>query len=151
MHRLDSLIQFSASPGRGSTVIISPLQMRDPRMQGSAPFPGHITSEWGRPDLNPGLSYRHNTGTLIYSLGLWPEGQVPSQTPRILAAEPPGAPLGCFPARLTLSGCLLHCPWAAPGVCEWTEGVSLEVSCPADPPEAGAVWHAGRTHRPLYL
>lgn len=101
--------------------------------------------------MNPGLSYRNKAGALIHSLGLRPEEQVLSQTPRILAAEPPGAPLGCFPAELTLSGCLLRCPWAAPGVREQTEGVSLEVSCPSDPPEAGAVWLAGRTHRPLYL
>lgn len=31
------------------------------------------------------------------------------------------------------------------------QSMSLKVSCPSDPPEAGAVWHTDWTHRPLHL
>lgn len=46
---------------------------------------GNRARELGRPDLNPGLSYRNRAGVLIRNLGLQREGQVLSQTLPVLA------------------------------------------------------------------
>lgn len=38
------------------------LPSEEDRGPGQAPCPGHTASEWGGPNLNPGLSYRSKTG-----------------------------------------------------------------------------------------
>lgn len=58
---------------------------------------------------------------------------------------------GVFRAGFPLSSHPLHCLWAVPGMHEWTKSVTLGVSCPSDPPEAGAVWRAGWPHCPVHL
>lgn len=98
-----------------------------------------------------------------------------SPASRVLAARPPGAQLWgpgwgadawaadgwqnphpsrtgwCSQGRGPPSGHPAPCPWAAPGVQEGAGGVTPEASRPSDPPEAGAVWHAGGAHRPGHL
>lgn len=70
---------------------------------------------------------------------------------RMVAPSPLPDRGGVSRAGFSHSSCPRRWPWAALSGREWAEAVSLEVPCPSDPAEAGAVRRAGWTHCPLHL